>query len=99
MSTQERKAISEQQHLNQLEGNPNPGLHGRPLDDLERYAIYQEQQLTDADLEQMNNIDAMEQSNRLEQHYRNEEQLIHKEQWEEIEYIYQQLQQPSSYTS
>ncbi len=50
------------------------------------YYIYKDE------LEQTKNIDKMEQWDRLEQHYRNEEQLIQKKQWEEILFLYQQLQ-------
>ncbi len=39
----------------------------------------------------------MEKWDRLEQHYRNEEQLIQKRLWEEIELLHQQLQQPKHY--
>jgi hypothetical protein len=34
----------------------------------------------------------MQQWDKHEQHYRNEEQLIQKEQWKEIVFLYQQLQ-------
>ncbi len=49
------------------------------------------------ELEQTMNIDEIEKWDRLEQHYRNEEQLIQKKQWQEIEFLYQQLQQPIHY--
>ncbi len=44
------------------------------------------------------NIDQTQQWDKLEQHYRNEEQFIQNEQWEEIVFLYQQLQQPLLYS-
>jgi hypothetical protein len=85
MTPQERQEILEQEYLNELQ-------HGMPMDDLERYATYQDEQLCKDELEQTMNIDRIQQWDKLEQHYRNEEQLIQKKQWEEIVFLYQQLQ-------
>jgi hypothetical protein len=85
MTPQERQEIWDQEYLNELQ-------HGIPMNDLERYATYQDEQLYKDELEQTMNIDQMQQWDKLKQHYRNEEQLIQKEQLEEIVFLYQQLQ-------
>jgi hypothetical protein len=96
MTPQERQAIWEQEQLNELEGNPASRPYGIPIYDFERYATFKAEQLHNDELEQTMNIDEMEKWDRLEQHYRNEEQLIQKKQWEEIAFLYQQqLQQPT----
>ncbi len=77
MTAQERQEILEREYLNERQ-------HGMPMDDLERYATYQDEQLCKDELEQTMNIDQMQQWDKHEQHYRNEEQLIQKEQREEI---------------
>ena len=99
MSPRERQAICEQEQLNELQGNPTPQPHGLPMDDLEQYATHQGEQLLWKDLlERIRSIDDMEQWDEHEQQYQNEEQLIQKEQWEEIVFLHQQLQQPISYS-
>jgi hypothetical protein len=97
MTPQERQEIWEQEHLNELQGNPAPRPYGMPMDNLERYATYHEEQLRKDELEQTKNIDEMQKWDRLEQQYQNEQQLIQKQQWEEIEFLHQQLQQPIHY--
>ena len=67
------------------------------MQDLEQYIINQQEQLWTDEFEQTINIDEWETSNRLMYHYRNEEQLIQKEQWEEIEFLHQQLHEPIQY--
>ncbi|CAF3550135.1 unnamed protein product, partial [Rotaria sp. Silwood2] len=37
MTPQDRQEVWEQEHLNELQGNPAPRAHGLPLDDTERY--------------------------------------------------------------
>ncbi|CAF4766795.1 unnamed protein product, partial [Rotaria sp. Silwood2] len=38
MTPQDRQEVWEQEHLNELQGNPAPRAHGLPLDSTERYA-------------------------------------------------------------
>jgi hypothetical protein len=97
MTPQERQAIWEQEQLNELERNPESRPYGIPIDDFERYERFKAEQLHNDELQQTMNIDEMVKWDRLEQHYQNEEQLIQKKQWEEIEFLYQQLQQPIHY--
>ena len=91
---QQRQEILEQEYLNELQGYPTQQPHIMPISDLERYAKFQEEQLSNDEFEQTINIDQMEKWDKHVQHYCNEEQLIQKEQWEEIAFLHQQLQQP-----
>ena len=94
MTPQERQVISEQNHLNELQEGPPPRLTAMPMQDLEQYMMNQQDQIWTDEFEQTINIDELETSDRLMHHYRNEEQLIQKEQWEEIPFLYQQLHEP-----
>ncbi len=85
MTPQERQEIWEQEYLNELQ-------HGIPMDEFERYATDKDEQLWKDELEQTMNIDQMQQWDELQRHNRNQEQLIQKEQWEEIAFLHQQLQ-------
>lgn len=98
-STQERRAVWQQEHLSELQGYSKSSPYEMIWDDLRRYALYLEEQLWNDEDEQTINIEEMHQSDRLEQNNRNEEQLIQKEQWEEIQFLHQQLQQPSEYSN
>ena len=40
MTLQERQEVWEQEHLNQLQGNPTPSVPGLPLDNLQQYANF-----------------------------------------------------------
>ncbi len=62
-----------------------------PLHDLERYARLQEQQLWYNQHEHTMRIYGMKTCNRMQQCETNNEELIQKEQWEEIEFLLQQL--------
>ena len=84
----------EQEKLNELERNPASRPCGISIDEFKGYATFQEEQLHNDELEQTMNIDEMEKWDTLEQHHRNEEQLMQKKQWEEMEFLYQQLHQP-----
>jgi len=85
MTPQERQEIWEQEYLNELQ-------HGMPMHNFERYTTDKDEQLWTDELEQTMNIDQMQKWDELQQHNRNEEQLIQKEQWEAIAFLHQQLQ-------
>ena len=87
----ERQANWQQERLDELQSNQPP------IDDLQRYTAYQEEQLSTNELEQIINIDEVQHWSRLQQHYQKEEQLVQTEQWEQIAFLNQQLQQPTNY--
>ena len=85
----------EENHLNELQKDPPPQVNPMSINDLEQYATYRAEQLWEDKLEQTINIDEMEKWDTLEQNYQNE-QLIQKNEWEDDEFLSQQLQQPSN---
>ena len=92
MNPQERKEIWEQQQLNELEGNPTPQAHELPSDNSQQYASFVQEQLRSDQHEQTKQIDDMQDNDDAEEHTRNEELLMQKEQWEDIAFRHQQLQ-------
>ncbi len=66
MNPQERQQTWEQQHLNDLQGIPPPQYYAAPLEELQRYAILQEQTMQ---------IYEMESWDRMQQYERNNEDL------------------------
>ena len=96
MTPQERHQIWEQEHLNQLQGNPEPRVYGLPLDSTQQYANFlQEQQRADEHDQAMRVYD-MQNTDYAEEYRKNGELLMQKEQWEEIAFRHQQLQQDIS---
>ncbi len=87
MNPQERQEAWEQQHLNELQGIFSRPYYGVPLDNLQRFAIQQEEQLWLDEHEQTMRIYDMESWDRIQQYQRNTEELIQKEQWEEIAFL------------
>ncbi len=67
MNSQERKEIWEQQHLNELQGISAPRTFGAPLDELERFATFQEEQLMYDQIEQPMQIYEMESWHRVQE--------------------------------
>jgi hypothetical protein len=80
-----------------LQGIPPPRYYGAPLDDLQRYAIHQEQQLMNDEHQQTMRVYDMQHWDRLTQYERNDEDLIQQEQlaqweqWEDVAFRLQQL--------
>ena len=95
MTTPERQAIWEENHINQLQEDLPPRASAIPINDWEQYSTYRTEQLWEDELEQIINIDETEKSHRFEQ-YRQNEELRQKNQWEDLQFVCQQLQQPSN---
>jgi len=94
MNPQERQQTWEQQHLNDLQGIPSPRYYAAPVDELQRYATLQEQQLWTDQHEQTMQIYEMESWDRIQHYERNNEdltQLEHLEQEEDVAFRVQQL--------
>ena len=79
MPSQEREEIRKQEHLKQLERHIAPASSGLPLDCLEEYAQFLQNQLMLDELEQAVQINDMHKNDYAEQYARNEELLIQKE--------------------
>ncbi len=98
MTPHARQEAWEQQHLNELQGVPLPRLYGGDFHPLVKYAEQQEEQLWYDQLAQAIQIDNMvtwdpikpgEEKN-IQEHKRNIQLLIQKEQWEHNELLDQQ---------
>ena len=81
----------EQEHLNELQGNPAPRQYGLPLDDLERYANFLQHQQRRDEHDQAMRVYDMQNSDYQQECKRNEELLMQKEEWEDIAFRLQQL--------
>ena len=92
MNPQERQETWEQQHLNELQGIPPPRYYAAPLDDLQRLATQQAEQLSRDRHSQTMRVYDMEREDRIQQYQRNEEDLTQMEQWEDVAFRLQQLQ-------
>ena len=93
MTPQERQERWEQEHLNELQGNPAPPEHGLPLDNTERYANFLQDQLYWETHDQTMRVYDMQKDDYRQECRRNEELLIQKEEWEDITFrLQQQLQ-------
>ena len=93
MTPQERQEIWEQQHLNELQGNPAPRRRGLPLDNTERYAKFLQDQLWSDQNDQAMRVYDMQNDDYKQECIRNQELLIQKEEWEDIAFrLQQQLQ-------
>jgi len=91
MTPQERQEIWEQEHLNELQGNPAPRQHGLPLDDLERYANFLVHQQRQDEHDQAMLVYDMQNSDYQPECIRNDKLLMQKEEWEDIAFRLQQL--------
>ena len=91
MTLQERQEVWEQEHLNELQGNPAPRAHGLPLDDTERYAIFIQDQLFWDQHDQAMRVYEMQNDDYAEQCRRNQQLLSQKEEWEDAAFRHQQL--------
>ena len=94
MTPQERQEIWEQEHLNELQGNPAPRAHGLPLDDIERYAKFLQDKLRWDEHDQAMRVYDMQNDDYMQECIRNQELLMQKEKWEDIAFrLQQQLQE------
>jgi hypothetical protein len=98
MTPEARKEIWEQAHINELEGIPLPRFNTGDLHPLVKYAEQQEKQLRYDKLEQALRINDMlywdriepDEEKRIQEHKRNIQLLIEKQQWEHNELLHQQ---------
>jgi hypothetical protein len=79
MIPEEKQEIWEQEHLNELQGNPAPRSRGLPSDNLEGHAIFLRDQLYWDEYDQTIRIHDMENSDYTEEFRKNEELLKQKE--------------------
>ena len=91
MTLQERQAVWEQEHLNEMQGNPAPRAHGLPLDDAERYAIFIQDQLFWDQHDQTMRVYDMQNDDYAEQCRRNQALLSQQGEWDDAEFRHQQL--------
>ncbi|CAF1520140.1 unnamed protein product [Rotaria sordida] len=91
MTPQDRQEVWEQEHLNELQGNPAPRAHRLPLDDTERYAKFLQNQLWWDQHDQTMQVYDMQNNDYAPQCRRNQELLRQKEEWEDLAFRHQQL--------
>ncbi|CAF3966634.1 unnamed protein product [Rotaria magnacalcarata] len=90
MTPQERQEVWEQEHLNELQGNPARRAPGLPPDDTERHAIFIQDQLYWDQHDQAMRVYDMQNADYAEQCRRNEELLRQKEEWDDAAFRHQQ---------
>jgi hypothetical protein len=91
MSPEEQQEIWDQEQLNELQGNLTPRGYGLPLDNLEQYAQFLQDQLQQDIRDQTRQIYDMQNNEYTEQCRRNGELLMQKEEWEDMAFRLQQL--------
>ncbi|CAM4778576.1 unnamed protein product [Rotaria magnacalcarata] len=94
MAPQDRREVWEQEHLNELQGNPAPRPHGLPLDDTERYAKFLQDQLRRDQHDQTMRVYDMETNDNVEhaeQYRRSQELLRQNEEWEDLAFRHRQI--------
>ncbi|CAF3990712.1 unnamed protein product [Rotaria sp. Silwood1] len=91
MTPQDRREVWEQEHLNQLQGNPTSRAHRLPLDDTERYAKFLHDQLWQDQHDQTMRVYDMENNDYAKQCRRNQELLRQKEEWDDLASRHQQI--------
>jgi hypothetical protein len=92
MTPQERQEIWEQEHLNELQGNPARRAYELPLDNIERYAKFLQDQRWWDEHEQAMRVYDMQNNAYTEECRRNDELLMQKQEWEDVAFRLQQLQ-------
>ena len=91
MTPQARQEIWEQQLMNELDGNPVPQAAGLPLDNVQQYANFLQEQLRQDEHEQTMRVYDMQNEDYAEECRKNRELFMQKEQWEGIAFRHQHL--------